>query len=105
MERFLILTVAAVFAIAPAQGGTITRPTPRDPLLQDAPGACAAAADQPDYVPGIDAAGNPVPRADLGSEKAPVPNDMAVAVAGGRGYINLDGAKLSPLLNPAPCGH
>jgi hypothetical protein len=82
------------------------------------PAACAAALDGPDYVPGLDANGQAVPRADIGAEPVPVPGDLLVplpnrgAFASGRGgrgrganepaYLVLDGRRLEQLVNPAP---
>jgi hypothetical protein len=91
-----------------------------DPLLQGPmPGACIAALDGPDYVPGVDANGQPVPRADIGAERVPVPGDILVplpgqgrAGRGGRGgrgqqpepaYMTLSRDRIDRLVNPEAC--
>jgi hypothetical protein len=101
--RRLFLTVAAI--VLAAGSDTLLQPAPPTPC-----------AESPDYVPGVDAGGNPVPRADLGAEKLTVTGAIKVPLrqAGqgqpGRGgqkqppaYIGLDGAKLEKLVNPVPC--
>lgn len=88
-----------------------------DSILQSAPpGPCAAALQGPDYVPGVDAAGQPVPRADIGAGQTPIPDQIYVPLpsrAGrGRGapqpganapYAAIDGQRLERLINPQPC--
>lgn len=69
-----------------------------------------------DYVPGIDVAGQPVPRADIGAEHTAIPDQVYVPLPnrGGRGrggpqpgdsgpYAAIDGKRLDNLINPAPC--
>jgi len=84
-----------------------------------APGPCAAALAGPDYVPGVDAMGQPVARADIGTGRVPVPDQLLVPLPGtelgrGRGrrpragqgepaYATIDGARLDRLVNPEPC--
>jgi hypothetical protein len=97
----------------PALAGTIAKPHQPDPLLDGGPTtACAAG---PDYAAGTDTQGRRVAPADVGATSVPVPDSIAVplAQAGPRGrarpgmgdssYVSLDGRKLAPLLNPAPC--
>ena len=87
------------------------------------PGPCAAAMEGPDYVPGADAYGQPVVRADLGAEHTSVPDQVFIPLPnrGGRGgnagplpgtpvsktnggpYAAIDGRRLDPLINPKPC--
>ncbi len=83
------------------------------------PGPCAAATDGPDYVPGVDADGQPVVRADLGAEHTAVPDQVFVPLPnqGGRAgragalpgtpvqgpYAAIDGRRLDPLINPQAC--
>ena len=84
------------------------------------PNPCA---DRPDYVPGIDANGQPVARADEGAQPVPLPGQVLVPLpqrgpqrgaqrggqrggraAGDPAYAVLDGQRLAPLVNPAtPC--
>ena len=77
--------------------------------------------DGPDYVPGVDATGQPVARADIGSEHTSVPDQIYVPLpnrAAGRGarsgrggaqpggngpYAAIDGKRLDSLINPKPC--
>jgi len=78
--------------------------------------------DGPDYVPGVDAAGQPVPRADIGAEHVAIPDQVYVPLnaarpnrAGrgrsGRGpgpeagqpYAAIDGRRLDALINPPSC--
>lgn len=86
-------------------------------------GPCAAALAGPDYVPGIDATGQPVARADIGTERMPVPDQLLVplpksgprtrrgfgprwgarAGQGEPAYATIDGARLDRLVNPDPC--
>lgn len=101
------LRLAAVMLLLafPAQAG---KP---DPLLDGGPTTTCAAGT--DYVAGMDATGQPVVPADVGQGRIPVPNSIAIPLArqGGRlrpgmgdsAYINLDGQKLDPLVNPPPC--
>lgn len=95
-------------------------PKPADPILDDGgPSPCQAGAD---YAAGQDVAGAAVAPADMTGAGAPVPDEVAVPLnqrAQGRRpgpdggssrtvgqdspYVSLDGKKLDPLLNPAPC--
>ena len=86
-----------------------------------APGPCAAALAGPDYIPGVDATGQPVARADIGTGRVPVPDQLLVPLPKsgprtrprfGRGaragqgepaYATIDGARLDRLVNPEPC--
>ncbi len=83
------------------------------------PAPCATALEGPDYVPGVDAEGQPVVRADLGADHAAIPDQVFVPLPdsgpnqrlgrAGRGaarngpYAAIDGRRLEPLLNPGPC--
>ena len=88
------------------------------------PGPCAAALDGPNYVPGVDANGQPVVRVDLGAEHTAVPDQVFVPLpnlgpnrGGGQGgragvlpgtpvqgpYAAIDGRRLDPLINPQAC--
>jgi hypothetical protein len=85
-----------------------------DVLLQSpSPGPCG---ESPDYVPGVDATGSLVPRADLGADKVPSTGSIMVPLRqGGQGqpgrggqdqhhaHITLDDAKVEKLANPVPC--
>jgi len=85
------------------------------------PNPCTQGAD---YVPGVDAAGQPVPRADIGAEHTAIPDQVYVPLpnrggrtqgrgqTGGRAgpqpgetgpYAAIDGKRLDGLINPAPC--
>lgn len=73
--------------------------------------------ESPDYVPGVDATGQPVARADIGAEHTPVPDQIYVPLPnrvgrGGRGGVQpgangptaaIDGKRLDGLINPKPC--
>jgi len=115
----LVLAVAALGAAGPALAADGARP---DPVLQGAmPGPCIGALEGPDYVPGLDADGQPVPRADIGAERVPVPGDVWVplpgrtqAGRGGRGrgagreapepaYMMLGRERIDRLVNPQAC--
>lgn len=86
-----------------------------DILRGPSPGPCAAALAGPDYVPGVDATGRPVPRADIGAEHTAVPDQIYVPLpnrAGrGRGgsrpgegvVAAIDGQRLEGLIDPQPC--
>jgi hypothetical protein len=86
-----------------------------DSLLDPAPGPCAAALEGPDYVPGTDANGQPVDRADIGAERVPAPGQLLVPLPdganrrrgrGGPGapaYVTIEGPRLDRLLNPQGC--
>jgi len=97
----------------PAWSQNSARP---DPVLQGAmPGPCIAALEGLDYVPGVDANGQPVARADIGAERVPVPGDILVplpnrgaAGRGGRGnpkpaYLQLGRDRIDRLVNPEIC--
>ena len=90
----------------PAFSAGISRPTPPDPILDGGPaGPCDAQKDSPDYVANIDAAGHPVTPADLAGEPVPVPGRLDIPVPsrrrGAPTYVQADGKKLEPLLNPS----
>jgi hypothetical protein len=91
-----------------------------DDILQGpSPGPYAAAMEGPDYVPGVDAAGQPVPRADIGVEHTAIPDQVYVPLPNpglnrtgrGRGGAQsgegpvavIDGKRLEGLINPQPC--
>jgi hypothetical protein len=99
--------------------GTISRPSKPDPLLDGGPTTpCAAGVD---YAAGSDVSGNSVIPADIASRPVPLPDGVAIPLAGNRAarpgrrqanptalgsegaYVMLDGKKLEPLLNPPPC--
>jgi hypothetical protein len=105
----------------PASGADSAQP---DAVLQGPmPGPCIAALEGPDYVPGVDANGQPVARADIGAERVPVPGDILVplpnsgASRGGRGglqsgrgrgqqepaYMTLGRDRIDRLVNPPGC--
>ncbi|HWA69064.1 MAG TPA: hypothetical protein VG821_04435 [Rhizomicrobium sp.] len=107
----LALVAVAFLLVNPALAGSISRPAPPDPLLDGGPvPACAA---QPDFAAGTDAVGGGVAPADVAQAPVPVPDQIAVPLARGRGrhgaaagadaYVSLDGRKLAPLLDPKPC--
>jgi len=106
-----------LLAAAPAAAGTMAKPHQPDPLLDGGPtNPCMAG---PDYQAGVDVNGHPVAPADEQAARVPVPDEIAVPLhsgqrAGRRGrsapeqpgsvpYVSLDGRRLDPLLNPAPC--
>ena len=136
--RIVVLALPLVMGW-PALAGFIVQPSKPDPLLDGGPtDPCAAGVD---YAQGLDANGQPVVPADVEARPVPVPDAIAIPLAGrrppvagsqGKGlanqsasrsdrgmggptagnpvtlggdstYISLDGKKLEPLLNPAPC--
>ncbi len=98
-DRFRTLVVAAAIL---ASGPAIATATKPDPLLSATPQtACQAGAD---YVPGVDADGDAVVPADVGAAKVAGAAQVVMPLPGRhRGAVVLDGAKLDPLVNPAPC--
>jgi hypothetical protein len=105
----LILVVPALAILGqlvaiPALCGTISRPTPPDPILDGGPpGPCDPGTEGPDFVAGTDVYGNPVVSAHVGGRPIVVP--QAVVVPMGRhhrGQAVLSGAQIAGLLNPAP---
>jgi len=117
--------MAVFLAGIPASGAEAPRP---DPLLQGPmPGPCIAALEGADYVPGLDANGQPVVPADIGAERVPVPGDLWVPLPnstpqgfnngrGGRGrgagrggqpgepiYMMLGRDRVDRLVNPKAC--
>jgi hypothetical protein len=114
--KYHIAVVAAAFLTGIS--ALSAQPGRPDPVLQGPtpPVACAAALDGPDYVPGLDANGQAVPRADIGAERVPIPGDLLVPLPnrrafppgrGGRGrggeeptYLTLDGRRVERLVNP-----
>jgi hypothetical protein len=108
-----VVTIILLLTAFPAAAATMAGPSKPDPLLDGGPTtACAAGAD---YAAGIDANGNAVVPADVGAQRVPVPDEIAIPLArgsqGGRvrptagnsDYVSLDGKKLAPLLNPPAC--
>ena len=115
----IAVVVVGIFAGIP---GLAAQPGRPDPVLQgpSPPPACAPALDGPDYVPGLDANGQAVPRADIGAERVPVPGELLIplpngpnrpAFGRGRGfargpgqpaYLVLDGRRVERLVNPGP---
>jgi hypothetical protein len=109
-----IHTLAVVLALTAAQplsAGTIAQPAKPDPLLDAGPTApCAAGVD---YAAGADVTGGSVTPADVGAAPVPVPDAIAIPLSQGHrdsrsgprdsAYVSIDGRKLAPLLNPAPC--
>jgi hypothetical protein len=90
----------------PSRAAGISRPTPPNPILDGGPaGPCDPQRDSPDYVANTDAGGHPVRPADLAAEPIPVPGHLEVPLRNGRRraptYVEADGKKLEPLLNPA----
>ena len=121
-SSFLVAAVLFLGAGQPGQAGTkagtITGPSKPDPLLDGGPTTpCAAAVD---YAAGTDVGGQPVIPADVAAAPVPLPDGIAIPLGNNRGnqrarrgrsnamngdsaYVSLDGRKLEPLLNPAPC--
>lgn len=117
--RFILGVAAApLWAGFPAFGASGAQP---DIVLQGAmPGPCIAALEGPDYVPGLDADGQPVARADIGAGRVPVPGAVWVPLPGsqhgrgghGRGggapqppqpaYMALGRERIDRLVNPEP---
>lgn len=117
--------LALLLACTGAAAGPILRPTPPDPLLgggnllESRPGPCADLTVGADYVAGTDAGGNPVVPADVGAPPVPVPDGIAIPLGrqqeaqpggnpmtgGGIGgaFVEMDGRRLAPLLNPPAC--
>jgi len=108
----VLAVLLPLLAGQPAAAGSIVPQSSKpDPLLDGGPTApCAADAD---YAAGADATGAPVVPADVGAAPVPVPDAIAIPLhqtrrdsrSGPRdsAYVSIDGAKLAPLLNPAPC--
>jgi hypothetical protein len=107
-----------LWSAQPGLAGTIAGPSKPDPLLDGGPtSACAAGTD---YAAGTDANGQAVVPADVAAGRVPLPDAIAIPLGNNRGnqkgrragssgrnadsaYVSLDGKKLEPLLNPAPC--
>jgi hypothetical protein len=95
-----MLAQGIVLAVPAAASG----PPPSD----GGQGPCDPRLDQPGYVSGVDAVGNPVVQADLPAAKTPVPSEVLVPLGKnshrpGRGPVAVwDGKTLDTLLNPAP---
>ena len=115
----------------PVLAGSIVQPSKPDPLLDGGPtDPCAASAD---YAAGTDVNGKQVVAADVAGGRVPLPDSIAIPIGPRLGagatrnlgpgqrpgqrsgapdnasnrdsaYVVLDGRKLEPLLNPAPCG-
>jgi hypothetical protein len=95
------ILVAVVLVITnPAISVGIVQPAPPDPILNGSPaGPCDPQSASADYVGGTDVNGNPVAPADLDRQPIPVPGHMMIPLKNGA-YIDADGKKLEPLLNP-----
>jgi len=99
---FLVLGTLLAPTLSAAAGGP-------DPLLTEAKGPCDPRLDEPDYVAGTDANGNPVAPADLSAGKVPTPKGVLVPLAGRSGrrgraqaYAELDQKDVDSILNPRP---
>ena len=112
-RSFRVLAVLLpLLAGQPAVAGSIVQqPSKPDPLLDGGPTApCAAGAG---YAAGADATGGSVTPADVSAAPVPVPDAIAIPLRQARqngssgrpdsAYVSIDGHKLAPLLNPAPC--
>ena len=104
------LILAILVAAGQAHAQIAARGAP-EPLLHDGPaGPCDPGLAGPDYVPGVDVNGNPVPPADLAGRRNPVPDGVLVPLTkrGRHGradqgpVVALDGRALEPILNPPP---
>jgi hypothetical protein len=95
-----MLIAASLVLAEPALCVGIVQPAPPDPILQDSPaGPCDPQKASADYVGGTDVDGNPVAAADLDHQPVPLPGHMMIPLKSGA-YIDADGKKLDPLLNP-----
>lgn len=123
LRRAAVMLVMACAGASAALGGPISRPATPDPLLgggnllDSRPGPCAGLAAGADYVAGTDAVGNPVIPADAGAPPVPVPDGIAIplgrqqearpspnpATGMGGAFVEMDGRRLAPLLNPPAC--
>ena len=117
-RKSLAAVAVLAWAGAPALAATMAPPTKPDPQLDGGPtSACAAGVD---YAAGTDANGQTVVPADVAAGRVPLPDAIAIPLGNNRGnqtahrgrsnapngdsaYVSLDGKKLEPLLNPAPC--
>ena len=114
-RKFRLAVPLLLLAGQPVLAGTITQPARPDPLLDGGPTvSCAAGVD---YAAGTDANGAAVAPADVAAGPVPVPDAIAIPLNHGRtrsntghpgsasdsAYVSIDGRKLAPLLNPAPC--
>lgn len=108
--RFRVLgwPILLVVALAATPGVVASAPKP-DPLLSEAKGPCDPQLDDPDYIAGTDADGNPVAPADLFGNKIPAPKGILVPLAGRSGrrgrsqaYAELDQKDIDSILNPKP---
>jgi hypothetical protein len=109
-----VLAAMLFLAAIPAFAATMAHPAKPDPLLDGAASdPCMA---QSEYVPGRDADGHPVTPADPDAGRVPVPDSIAIPLAGNSpsgarlrpamgdsAYVSLDGKKLEPLINPPAC--
>ena len=106
----LVILLIAPVAPAAAGPGAIAQPSRPEPLLQNDSGPCDPRLEQPDYVPGVDANGDPVVAADVPAPRVPVPRGVMVPLKtrggarhpGDGPYVELDGKSLDRLLNPPP---
>ena len=104
-----LILLALVLPAGSLRAVPMAQPAASDPLLSDGqPGPCNPRLDQPDYVGGVDVAGNSVVPADVPAATNPVPGEILVPLGkqsrhrGDGPVVALDGATLDPLLNPAP---
>jgi len=101
-----LFTLVAGTGMSASFAAGIVQPTPGNPILDGGPaGPCEPQKDSPDYVANTDAGGHPVTPADLTGEPVPVPGKLEIPLRYGRrgatAYVEADGKKLEPLLNPA----
>jgi hypothetical protein len=108
-QNYKQLQLGALFVLLAALPGGGLEAAPSERLLTDGtPGPCDARLDQPDYVGGVDVAGNPVAPADLPAARNPVPDGVLVPLkrgsrhAGQAPVVTLDGKALDTLLNAKP---
>lgn len=106
----LLLPVMILVGLTTAPSAQIADRNAPDPLLDEPQGPCDPHLDRPDYRPGMDVTGNPVPPADLPAARNPAPDGVLIPLekkgssAQGRGgpIASLDSKALDPILNPRP---
>lgn len=129
VRRVGMAFLLACMGTSSAFAGPISRPTTPDPLLgggnllDSRPGPCADMAAGADYAAGTDAGGHPVIPADAAAPPVPVPDGIAIPLGrqqeaqpggnpmtgpitgGGIGgaFVEMDGRRLAPLVNPPAC--